>query len=242
MESAGADEDAIARFEASARRPGRHVWLARRVLRPFLSDFALNGLLGTYPLHLLATEQWQALLGDRAGGSLLDLGAADGEVTSTLAPLFDRVAATDTARPMVRRLRQRGWTAECLDLATSPVPAWHEAFDTVALLNVLDRSNDGPRLLDAARWACAPGGTVLIALALPYDPWTYRGSMPVRPKHRFDLRGRSFEADAEHLVHGVLPKAGLAPLRWARTPYVSVGRPGEDLYRLDCAVVVCRRD
>lgn len=233
-------ERSIAQFEATAYRPGRAVWLARGLLRPFLSDFALNGIFGTYPLYLMGTEHWRALLGERAGGRLLDVGAAAGDVTATLAPLFDSVVATDTARPMVRRLHRRGWESYCMDLATTPLP-WPALFDTVALLNVLDRAADAPRLLEAAVRACVPGGNVLVALTLPYNPWHYVGAIPARPRQRLPLDGLGFEEDLDRLVHRVLPDVGLVPLRWVRTPYVSVGQQGEELYSLDCAVVLCRR-
>lgn len=205
-----------------------------------MSDFALNGLLGTYPLYLLDTEHWRELLDDRAGGSLLDIGAAAGDVTATLAPLFHPVVTTDTAYPMVRRLRRRGWESHCLDL--SRVMPWHGSFDTVALLNVLDRTADAPALLAAAVEACAPGGTMIIALTLPYSPWHYVGPVPVRPRHRLPLDGAGFAADLTRFLEQVLPAVGLTPLRWVRTPYVSAGRDRDDLYRLDCAVVVAHRD
>lgn len=237
---AAADEQVIGAFEATAHRPGRHVWLARRLLRPFLSDFALNGLFGTYPLFLLGTDHWRELLGDRAGGRMLDVGAAAGDVTATLAPLFDTVVTTDTAWPMVRRLQRRGWESHCLDIADGPGP-WTEPFDTVALLNVLDRTSDAPTLLNEAVRACRPGGTVLVAIALPYSPWHYLGGIPLRPRHRLSMEGDDFAGDLRRLTDFVLPAAGLDPLRWVRTPYVSVGQQGESAYRLDCAVVVCRR-
>lgn len=237
---ATADERRIADFEATAHRPGRHVWFARRLLRPFMSDFALNGLFGTYPLFLLDTDHWRALLDDRAGGCLLDVGAAAGDVTATLAPLYDTVVTTDTARPMVRRLRRRGWDSHCLDLADN-AGLWTGVFDTVALLNVLDRAANAPALLDAAVRACAPGGTVVVGLTLPYAPWHYVGGIPIRPRHRMSLEGESFDADLHRLMAYLLPAAGLTPLRWARTPYVSVGQEGDDLYRLDCALVVAQR-
>jgi SAM-dependent methyltransferase len=237
---AAADEQVIAEFESTAHRPGGHVWFARRLLRPFLSDFALNGIFGTFPLFLLRTEHWRELLGDRAGGRLLDVGAAAGDVTATLAPLFDEVVTTDTARPMVRRLRRRGWESHCLDLADGPGP-WATPFDTVALLNVLDRTVDGPALLTQAVHACRPGGTVIVAMALPYSPWHYVGGIPVRPRRRLSLEGETFADDLRRLLDFVLPAAGLDPLCWVRTPYVSAGQEGHDLHRLDCAVVVSRR-
>ena len=60
----------------------------------------------------------QLLLGDsvsqndpnrRVGGSLLDVGAGDGNVTAALASLVDRVTSTEVSAPMVTSLNARGF-------------------------------------------------------------------------------------------------------------------------------------
>lgn len=231
-------EEDLAAFVGHARCPGRPTWLVRRLLRPFCSDFALNGLLGTYPLYLLGESHWRALLGETAGGRLLDVGAAAGDVTRELAPLFDEVVATDVSRPMVERLRRRGFVAHRTDLAARDLPG--PEFDTVALLNVLDRCDDPAALLHAAVRHARVGGTVVISSPLPYDPWRYAGSLPLRPRRPLPLRGQFFEADLGALVDVVLPGARLEPVRWIRTPYVSAGDRRRPEYRLDAAVVVSR--
>ncbi len=226
-------------FVRHARCPGLPTWIARRALRPFCSDFALNGLFGTYPLYLLESSHWRALLGNAAGGRLLDIGAAAGDVTSELAPLFDQVVATDVSRPMVQRLRQRGFIAHRTDLTTADLPG--PQFDTVTLLNVLDRCDDPGALLAAAVRLCRPEGTVVVASPLPYDPWRYAGSVPLRPKYPLPLRGQFFDADLGSLVDVILPLAGLEPVRWIRTPYVSAGDRRRAEYRLDATVIVARK-
>lgn len=235
-----ADVASLEEFERSAPRLGCHVWLARRLLRPFLSDFALNGLLGTHPLFLLGTDGWRSLLGDRAGGRLLDVGAAAGEVTATIAPLFDSVVTTDVSRPMVRRLRRRGWDAHCADIARDELPV-NGDFDAVTLLNVLDRSARPAELLAAGVRQCRPGGMVIVAMPLPYDPWRYVGPHALRPRQRLPLSGRSFGEDLDALARTVLPGVGLSVERLVRTPYVSLDRHGNASHRLDCSVVVCTK-
>ena len=232
-------ESDIEAFLQLAHRPSAATWAARRLMRPFFSDFGLNGMLGTYPLFLLATSHWRALLGDRAGGRLLDIGAAAGDVTREVAPLFDEVVATDTSGPMVRRLRRRGFSAQKIDLAQRDLRGG--PFDTVALLNVLDRCEHPDALLRSALRMCRPGGTVIVSMPLPYDPWRYAGSLPMRPKHPLPLRGQFFEADLGALVDVILPTAGIEPLRWVRTPYVSAGDLRKPEYRLPAAVIIGRR-
>ena len=58
-----------------ARRHGGFKTRVHALLRWFLSDFDVNGLLGMYPMHLLDTSQWQALLGGGSARRLLDVGA-----------------------------------------------------------------------------------------------------------------------------------------------------------------------
>ncbi len=231
-------EQDIARFLASAPRPGHATWMVRRLLRPFMSDFALNGVFGTYPLYLMDTPHWEGLLGGRPGGRLLDVGAAAGEVTATMAPLYDEVVATDTSAPMVRRLRDRGFLAFRHDLAERDLVG--PSFDTVALLNVLDRCSDPHALLAAAVRHTRPGGSVVVSMPLPYDPWWYAGSLPRRPRKPLPLRGQLYEADFGSLVDVVLPLAGIEPVRWIETPYVSAGDRRRPDYRLDAAVIVGR--
>lgn len=53
----------------------------------------------------------------RIGGTLLDIGAGDGNVTASIASLVDHVVATEVSSPMVRHLSGRGYHAiETYDL------------------------------------------------------------------------------------------------------------------------------
>lgn len=229
----------IARFLETTRHPGRSAWIARRLLRPLMSDFSLNGLLGTYPLYVASSTHWAALLGGAAGGRLLDVGAAAGDVTRELMPLFEEVVATDTCRAMVRRMRRAGIDARHVDLSREHLDE-DAPFDTVTLLNVLDRCDRPSALLRGALHAARPGATVVVSLPLPYDPWCYAGPLPVRPRHRLPLPGYDFDGDLTVLAERILPSHGLHVVRTLRTPYVSGGDRRRAAYRLDSAVIVGR--
>lgn len=45
------------------------------------------------------------------GGSLLDIGAGDGNVTASLASLVDQVTTTEASAPMVAHLNARGYNS-----------------------------------------------------------------------------------------------------------------------------------
>lgn len=46
-----------------------------------------------------------------------------------------------------------------------------QQFECVSMLNLLDRCSKPKTMLQQARAAIAPGGTLLLALVLPYKPY-----------------------------------------------------------------------
>ena len=103
------------------------------------------------------------------GGSLLEIGSADGTVSALLAPRVERLVAIDVCEESVRRVRARG---------LSNVEARHgfiertnltEQFDWVVMSEVLEHLRD-PRgvLARVLRWL-RPGGVAL--LSSPDGPW-----------------------------------------------------------------------
>lgn len=71
-------------------------------------------------MFVLSRAQIQRLLRreQRLGGSLLDIGAGDGNVTESLAALVDTVTTTEVSGPMVKSLNQRGFNCvQTADLA-----------------------------------------------------------------------------------------------------------------------------
>jgi SAM-dependent methyltransferase len=206
-------------------------------LRGVLSDFDINGLLNTYPMHVLGTEQWRHLL-PNAGGRLLDVGAGNGDVTRALAPLFDEVTAVETSRHMARRLEKRGYRCHRLDLATTDVPG--APYDVVSLLNVLDRCDRPLSLLAKLRTALRPEGRLVVALVLPYRPFVYDGALTREPTERLPVTAPGWErAVSEFVTHALLP-LGLEVESCSRVPYLSGGDAYRPLYELDDVVLVCR--
>ena len=69
----------------------RNGWRGYNRLHLNMSDFDINGVLGTYPLHLFSTAQLSALLAAAKAPqrftTALDVGAGAGNVTKQLAPL-----------------------------------------------------------------------------------------------------------------------------------------------------------
>jgi SAM-dependent methyltransferase len=221
-------------------RHSRLRWAARTAMRPFAGDFALNGVFGTYPLHLLSTAQWGSLLGlsPLGGGRLLDVGAACGDVTASLAPLFDAITVTEVNRPMVRRLRRRGWEAHRLDVTVTDVPG--APFDVVTALNVLDRCSHPVSLLHRLIACTAPGGLLVVSVPLPHRPVWYQGPRLTPPHEALPIEGDDFDS-AHRSFAAAVDAAGASVVALARAPYVSGGDRRRPVYVLDDAIVVARR-
>lgn len=230
----------LAGYLETARRARHGWWMSgvHVVLRAFLSDFDVNGLLGTYPMHVASTAQFAALLGrSETEGHLLDVGSGRGDVLGQLAPLFERVTATETSRAMARRLRRQGYEVLERDIAAGLDGA---RYDAVSLLNVLDRCDRPLSLLATARAALRPGGLLLLALVLPYRPFVFEGPHTRPPAERLPITAQDFEGSAVELVRLGLAALGLEPVALSRCPYLSGGDASSPLYELDDLLVVCR--
>jgi len=228
-------------FLAQAGR-GRHSWWRtqlHRLLRLFMSDFDVNGLLDMYPLFVASTEQWQLLLGQQRVPRLLDVGAGSGNVTRTLVPLAEHVVTTELSRQMAERLRRSGFECHELDLAERDVPG--PPFELITCLNVLDRTARPRQLLRRLHEHLAPGGRLLIALALPYNPFFFRGNSTPEPLERLACAEPSWEDAVNALVERELEPLGFDVIAVSRTPYLSFGDADSSLYELDDALLVCRK-
>lgn len=230
------------RAEIEALLQGRHGRLrtyAQRLARVYLSDFDANALTGMYRMQLLPAHAWRRLLEGRGGGRLLDVGAGSGDVTLPLAACFDRVEATEVSRGMARKLARRGVRCHAVDLTAAPLDA--PPFDAVSLLNVLDRCERPRQLLCHALRALKPGGTLIVALALPYRPFYFVGPSTPEPLERLECDpgpGGGWEDAARRFIERDLLPLGLALERFARAPYLSAGDSARQLYELDDVVVV----
>jgi len=235
----GPDDDLASYLDRAARRR-LGWWMSRwrRALSHLLSDFDANALLGAYPMHLLGTQQWRALLGGRVGGRLLDVGAGSGDVTAALAPLFDQVTTVESSRLAAWRLGQRGWVSLCRDVVLDGVPS--PPYQAIGCLNVLDRCPYPAALLEHLLRGLSPGGWLLVAMPLPYRPMFFDGPAALEPAERLPCEAESWERGARALVEQVLLPLGLEVTALSRAPYLSGGDATTALYELDDVVAVCR--
>jgi SAM-dependent methyltransferase len=228
--------------EVAALTKSRHGFIrthAQRFARLYLSDFDANALTGMYRMLLLPTGAWRRLLRARTTGRLLDVGAGSGDVTSALAPCFDELETTEVSRGMVRRLNARGFHCRALDMTETALDA--PPFSAVSLLNVLDRCKKPKTLLDNCLAALEPGGTFIVALALPYEPFYFAGPATPEPLERLDCGAgpsASWEDGARRFIERDLLPLGLSLECFARAPYLSSGDSRRELYELDDVVVV----
>ncbi len=251
----GLDEHTADYILASEQfRHGAVMTWIHRLMRGLWSDFDINGILGTYPMHVLSTEQWTALLRfalrtesessslfvGETPPSLLDIGAGRGDATGELSPLFSQVTVTETSKHMAKRLRRQGY--ECLEEDISKRDDLRSRFGAVSLLNVLDRCARPMSLLSTARQAVKPGGLLLIALVVPYKPFVYEQGQPQAPLERLAISSEVFEIAAAEFVANCLLPLGVTPLVLSRTPYLSGGDAQAPLYELDDLVVIGRVD
>lgn len=235
--------------------PERERWLAtigatphgalatalHRALRRVASDYDVDAWLGMHSMFLAGTATWRALLGaERVGGALLDVGAGRGDVTATLAPLFDAVVTTETSAPMIRRLRARGFEAHRIDLAERAL-APERTFRAASLLHVLDRCARPRSLLDATVARTERGGLVIVACPLPARPHVDVGGHTVDPDEPLPIDGERFEDALASLTASLLAPAGLEVERWTRTTYLARGDRDAPLHALDDAIVIARK-
>lgn len=221
---------------------GRHSWWKtqlHRVLRQFMSDFDVNGLLDMYPLFVASTEQWQTLLGSARVPRLLDVGAGSGGVTRTLQPLAEHIVTTELSRHMAERLRRAGFECHELDLAERDLPG--APFDLITCLNVLDRTGRPRRLLQRLRELLAVDGRLVLALVLPYEPFFYDGPSTIDPLERLACSEPEWEAAASSLVERELEPLGFELVSVSRAPYLSFGDTERGHYLLDDAILVLRK-
>jgi len=220
-------------------RHGRLRTYAQRIARLYLSDFDANALTGMYRMQLLSHDAWALLLDGRTGGRLLDVGAGSGDVTQILRGLFDEVEVTEVSRGMAKRLRGLGFSCYPIDLAESRLA--RPPFDTVSLLNVLDRCRKPKVLLERCIELLRPSGTLIVALALPYAPFYFEGPKTPDPLERLEC-GRAgpanWEDGARRLIERDLLPLGLTLECFARAPYLSAGDTSREVYELDDAIVV----
>nr|CAD7258343.1 unnamed protein product [Timema shepardi] len=128
-------------------------------------------------------------------------------------------------------------------------------FDVISCLNLLDRCDRPLSLLQDLRAALKPGGKVLVALVLPFNPYVEIGEFLLpeavkypppsplgweghRPSEWLPIQGDNFEQQVTSVMADVFEPAGFAVERWARVPYLCEGDLNQAFYWLDDAVFV----
>jgi SAM-dependent methyltransferase len=232
-----ADESTRAWIDAVHAKPNpRSKILLRNLAMLFVNLYDANGLTNSFQDRLLSTAQWQCLLG-KGGARLLDVGAGDGEVTRQLAPLFTDVVTTEVSKPMVRRLREKGYRSHHCDIAFAGIDD-PGGFDVVALQNVIDRTTHPLRLIESAFELLGEDGRVVIATPLPLQPEVYAGSRRLMPDELLPVDTPDFESAVTALYEQVLAPRGYCVTAFTRAPYLCSGSAKEPLEVLDDAIFV----
>ncbi|XP_069359212.1 protein-L-histidine N-pros-methyltransferase isoform X2 [Maniola hyperantus] len=231
------------KFLASSIDKSSWVWtqiwylLAKAVLKYFWTITDINGWLGRGSMFVLSAEQAHKLLraakgGPNNTGSLVDIGAGDGEVSRRFAHLYTNKYATEISGCMRKALSSKGFTL--LDTEDW----WREQrFDCVCMLNLLDRCARPRSMLQQARAAIAPDGVLLLALVLPYKPYVEVTS-DHKPEERLPIQGVTFEEQAASFVQVMRDELGFELAAWSRAPYLCEGDFAQAYYWLDDSVYV----
>ncbi|KAK1943502.1 Methyltransferase-like protein 9 [Phytophthora citrophthora] len=189
---------------------GGSLWesMGSTILGLFYSLTDANGILGRGQMFVLSKAQVQQLLHrEQSGGSLLDIGAGDGNVTASLASLVDQVTTTEASAPMVAHLNSRGYNSvQTCDLQHEFVQS-RKPYNIISMLNVLDRADKPLTMLREIRELLDPqNGLFLLAVVLPFSAFVEQGTQRIAPTEKLPMRGglcaegASFEIAASLLL------------------------------------------
>jgi SAM-dependent methyltransferase len=231
--------------------------LAKTVLKRFFgyTQTDINGYLRRGTMFVLSTQQY-ILLRQKAGlqsnlenpeGSLIDLGAGDGNPTDYLRPFYKDTYATEASWAMRDILIEKG--VNVLDIDDWDVEEnMQRTYDTIACLNLLDRCEEPLSILRRIRKALKPGGTLLVALVLPFNPYVEWNSnhqpleklLEPSPETSQDNEDSKFIFEKQiPLLVNTLQNEGFSVNAWTRVPYLCEGDMGQSLYVLSDAVFLC---
>jgi len=179
---------------------------------------------------------------------LLDVGAASGHTTKELLPFFDFVVATEASVVCKRELDKVVDVA--LATKTLEEAKQYGPFDIVALLNVLDRTEQPQQLLTDSMLLLKKGdqetvGRLLLAFSQPISYFVQPQTFPTpknasnendtTEKSKHDVCGNSgnsiffdnvnskssFETFVEDIYEHILTPSKLKIVRWTKYPYVA---------------------
>ncbi|XP_019870274.2 protein-L-histidine N-pros-methyltransferase [Aethina tumida] len=212
--------------------------LVKFFLSWFMTHTAINGWLQRGSMFVVSQPQFLKLVREKegwVGDTLLDLGAGDGEVTAHLAPLFNKVYATEACATMRGLLQRKGY--QVLDLDN-----WYEdrKFDVISCLNLIDRCDKPLEILKQIRQSLRPDGRVLLAVVLPFSAYVESGAPDFKPQELLPINGSTFEEQVRSAVHEVFAPAGFEVESWSRVPYLCEGDLQQSYYWLDDAIFVLK--
>ncbi|XP_078364602.1 protein-L-histidine N-pros-methyltransferase-like isoform X2 [Oculina patagonica] len=206
----------------------------------FMSATTANGILDRGSMFVFSNAQFQRLMSvDESWktGTLLDLGAGDGKVTSVIKHHFHEVYVTEQSPSMRWRLSGRGF--KLLDESE-----WMNVdfkFDVISCLNLLDRCDKPLTLLSDIKRTLHPvTGRLIVAVVLPFKPCVESGTKMVQPSEFISLNGSSWEEQVNSLVKDVFEPCGFTVELFTRIPYLCEGDLYKDFYVLDDALFVLK--
>ncbi len=86
-----------------------------------------------------------------------------------------------------------------------------------------------------------PGGLLIIALVLPYEPFVENHSRQSEPLEELPLDNGCWEMGVSSLWERVLSPLGYTPLAISRLPYFCEGDMSTDYYMLADCIFILRR-
>lgn len=206
----------------------------------FMSATTANGILDRGSMFVFSNAQFQTIMSvDESWktGTLLDLGAGDGKVTSVIKHHFDEVYVTEQSPSMRWRLSGRGF--KLLDESE-----WMNVdfkFDVISCLNLLDRCDKPLTLLrDIKQTLCPVTGRLIVAVVLPFKPCVESGAKMVQPSEFMTVNGNSWEEQVHSLIKDVFEPLGFTVELFTRVPYLCEGDLYQDFYVLDDALFVLK--
>jgi SAM-dependent methyltransferase len=213
-----------------------------RILSRFVPLFTIDALLGMYPLYIFGKKIWKRLVPkEKQGGSLLDIGAGQGFVTSNAKGLFKSIVTTETSIGVAFRLWTKGFVCKVKDVALYPELFPQKSFDIISILNVIDRSERPNSLLRNSAEFLKDDGYIIIATPLPIRQavWT---TVWNEADESLGLVGQGgFEECLNDFVRTVLTPLGLEPTSIARLPYVCKSDDMDNMEWFDDAIIVCKK-
>jgi hypothetical protein len=227
---------ATTRFlEQCRRRKGLVRIVLARVLRGFLGHADANALAGHGLMFVLSEEQVGTLMqragvSGRLGGDLLDIGCGNGDVTLNFVSLVQgSILCCEDSMVLRSILSSRGFHV----LSPQQLENVSNKFSVVMCLNVLDRIDNAPGLLDRILELMDDReGIAVFALVFPFQPWVQnRWRQWVRPDVILDeklfeignarpLNKQFFEESTDCFLN-LLTSRGFIVRAFTRVPYLS---------------------